>query len=100
VLHCVEKVEPVAYVGEVWNLTVEGNPTFQTEIGMSHNTVKPVDLMRWLVRLVTPPRGIVLDPFMGSGSTGVACRLEGVGFVGIDQEPRYVEIARLRCARE
>lgn len=63
-----------------------------------HPTVKPVDLMRWLVRLVARPGQTVLDPFMGSGTTGVACTLEGVGFVGIEREPDYLEIARLRIA--
>lgn len=64
-----------------------------------HPTVKPVDLMRWLVRLVTPPGGLVLDPFMGSGTTGVACVLEGLSFVGIEREAEYAEIARRRIAR-
>lgn len=61
-----------------------------------HPTVKPTELMRWLVRLVTPPDGLVLDPFMGSGSTGKAAMLEGFRFVGIDLTPEYVEIARAR----
>lgn len=64
----------------------------------THPTVKPVALMRWLVRLVAPPRGIVLDPFMGSGSTGVAAVAEGFGFVGIEREAEYIEIARRRIA--
>ena len=63
-----------------------------------HPTVKPIALMRWLVRLVTPPGGTVLDPFMGSGSTGKAAALEGFGFIGIDTNPEYVEIARRRIA--
>lgn len=63
-----------------------------------HPTVKPVALMRWLVRLVTPPGGLVLDPFAGSGSTGVACALEGMRFVGIEQDGDYAEIARRRIA--
>lgn len=54
--------------------------------------------MRWLVRLVTPPGGTVLDMFCGSGSTGVAAVLEGFGFVGLDLEPEYLEIARARIA--
>lgn len=61
-----------------------------------HPTVKPTDLMRWLVRLVTPAGGLVLDPFMGSGSTGKAAMLEGLRFTGIDLTPEYVEIARAR----
>jgi site-specific DNA-methyltransferase (adenine-specific) len=61
-----------------------------------HPTVKPVTLMQYLVRLVTPPNGIVLDPFMGSGSTGKACAYEGFDFIGIDQSAEYVEIAQAR----
>ena len=61
-----------------------------------HPTVKPTALMRYLCRLVTPPNGIVLDPFMGSGSTGKAAMLEGFRFVGIEREADYIEIARAR----
>jgi DNA modification methylase len=61
-----------------------------------HPTVKPTDLMRYLCRLVTPPGGIVLDPFMGSGSTGKAAVLEGFQFIGIERELEYVEIAKAR----
>lgn len=62
----------------------------------SHPTVKPIDLMAWLVRLVTPPGGTVLDPFAGSGSTLVAAKREGFGFIGIEREPEYIEIAEAR----
>lgn len=62
----------------------------------NHPTVKPTDLMRYLCRLVTPPGGLVLDPFMGSGSTGRGAVAEGFRFVGIDMDPHYVEIARAR----
>jgi DNA modification methylase len=61
-----------------------------------HPTVKPTALMQYLVRLVTPPNGIVLDPFMGSGSTGKACAYEGFDFIGIDQSAEYVAIAQAR----
>jgi hypothetical protein len=61
-----------------------------------HPTVKPVDLMQWLCRLVTPPGGVVLDPFLGSGTTGMAALREGFGFVGIERDPEYVAIARAR----
>ena len=54
--------------------------------------------MRYLCRLVTPPGGTVLDPFMGSGSTGKAAKLEGFNFIGIEREAEYVEIARARIA--
>ena len=63
-----------------------------------HPTVKPTDLMRYLCRLVTPPGGLVLDPFAGSGSTGKAAVMEGFRFVGIEREAEYVEIARARIA--
>jgi DNA modification methylase len=58
-----------------------------------HPTVKPAALMRYLCRLVTPPAGVILDPFMGSGSTGKAAVLEGFGFIGIEREEEYFEIA-------
>jgi DNA modification methylase len=61
-----------------------------------HPTVKPTALMRWLCRLITPPGGVVLDPFTGSGSTGKAAMLEGFEFIGIEREAEYVEIARAR----
>ena len=61
-----------------------------------HPTVKPTDLMRYLCRLVTPPDGTVLDPFMGSGSTGKAAVLEGFRFIGIEREEEYCEIAERR----
>lgn len=61
-----------------------------------HPTVKPIELMRWLCRLVTPPEGTILDPFAGSGSTGIAAVLEGFDFVGVEREATYVEIAKAR----
>lgn len=61
-----------------------------------HPAVKPLELMRWLVRLVCPPGGLVLDPFMGSGTTGAAAALEGRHFCGIESEPAYIEIAAAR----
>lgn len=69
---------------------------WQARNGNHHPTVKPTDLMRYLVRLVTPPGGLVLDPFMGSGSTGKAAMLEGFRFVGIDMTPEYLQIAEAR----
>jgi site-specific DNA-methyltransferase (adenine-specific) len=62
----------------------------------AHPTVKPVALMRYLCRLVTPPGGVVLDPFTGSGSTGKAAILERFNFIGIEREAEYVEIAKAR----
>lgn len=64
--------------------------------GNDHPTVKPNALMRWLVRLVCPRGGTVMDPFMGSGSTGLACIDEGMDFIGIEREKHYVEIAEKR----
>lgn len=61
-----------------------------------HPTVKPTALMQWLVRLVTPPGGTVLDPFTGSGSTGKACMMEGFEFIGFEMDPHYCEIAEQR----
>lgn len=61
-----------------------------------HPTVKPTDLMVWLCKLVTPPGGIILDPFMGSGSTGRGAALGDFSFIGIEQDAEYVEIARRR----
>jgi DNA modification methylase len=61
-----------------------------------HPTVKPTDLMRYLCRLVTPPGGTVLDPFMGSGSTGKGALEEGFRFIGIERDPEYFKIAEVR----
>lgn len=64
--------------------------------GNGHPTVKPTDLMRYLCRLVTPPGGVVLDPFMGSGSTGKAAMLEGFDFIGCDNDPESFATAERR----
>ncbi len=66
--------------------------------GSTHPTMKPTDLMRYLCRLVTPPEGIVLDPFTGSGSTGKAAILEGFRFIGIERDEEYMKIAEARIA--
>jgi len=63
-----------------------------------HPTVKPLALMRWLLRLVTPPDGTILDPFLGSGTTGCAAALEGFQFIGIERETEYMSIAEARIA--
>ena len=62
----------------------------------NHPTVKPIALMEYLIKMVTPKNGIVLDPFMGSGSTGVACKKNDFSFIGIDMTADYVEIAKAR----
>lgn len=64
----------------------------------THPTVKPTALMQWLCRLVTPPGGTILDPFMGSGSTGKAALLEGFKFIGCEREDEYMPIAKARIA--
>lgn len=62
----------------------------------NHPTVKPIALCQWLVRLITPPGGVVLDPFMGSASIGCAALREGFDYIGIEREAEYIEIARRR----
>lgn len=64
--------------------------------GNNHPTVKPIKLMSWLCNLVTPPGGLILDPFMGSGSTGVAALQSGFDFVGVELSEDYTEVARRR----
>lgn len=86
-----------------WSSGEESPGTFQAEgtdrnVRNHHPTVKPIELMRWLCRLVTPPAGTILDPFAGSGTTGIAALREGFSFVGIEREPEYVAIARARIA--
>jgi len=63
-----------------------------------HSTVKPIALMEYLIKMVTPKGGTVLDPFMGSGSTGVACKQNGYSFIGIDMTDEYIEIAKARIS--
>ena len=72
------------------------NPHAPTADRNHHPTVKPVALMRYLIRLVTPPGGTVLDPFTGSGTTGIAATLEGFDFIGIEQDAEYLAIAEAR----
>ena len=67
-----------------------------------HSTVKPTDLTRYLCRLITPPNGMILDPYMGSGSTGKAAMMEGFSFAGIEQDESYFAIAetRIKAAKD
>ena len=80
--------------------TLKANPyagtTGQQPRSNIHPTVKPIDLMRYLCRLITPPGGTTLDPFMGSGSTGIGAIKEGFDFIGIEREEEYFEIAKAR----
>jgi len=73
-----------------------GFERFTTIVKNNHPTVKPVNLMAYLCRLVTPPNGIVLDPYMGSGATGIAAQLEGFRFVGMELDEDYFKIAEAR----
>jgi DNA modification methylase len=76
-------------------LTGSGNP--RNEMGKNtHPTVKPIKLMEYLITLVTPKGGVVLEPFMGSGSTGIAAKNLGMSFIGIEREEEYFEIAKQR----
>lgn len=88
--------------GDAWHpiddRTGETRDRFTTKTRNHHPTVKPIALMRYLCRLVTQPGGTVLDPFMGSGSTGVAAKAEGFDFIGIEKEPEFFAIAEKRCA--
>jgi site-specific DNA-methyltransferase (adenine-specific) len=90
-----EKIEPQN------NMRVNGpreseDDKHSTKRSNCHPTVKPTDLMSYLCRLVTQPNGVVLDPFMGSGSTGKAAMIEGFQFIGIERDESYFEIARSR----
>ena len=86
-----------------WNggmkLTGSGNPRQETGKN-NHPTVKPSSLLQYLIRLITPKGGVVLDPFMGSGSTGKAAMKEGMDFIGIEREEEYFEIAQARIEWE
>ena len=75
------------------NVAYKPRPTPMANI---HPTIKPVALMRYLVRMITPPNGIVLDPFNGSGTTGVACKVEGFNYVGIELDAEYCKISEAR----
>jgi DNA modification methylase len=83
--------------GGGWSKDADKNPNLPR--ANVHPTVKPTDLMRYLCRLVTPPGGTVLDPFMGSGSTGKAARLEGFQFIGIERDADYFQIAQRRISQ-
>jgi hypothetical protein len=81
-----------------WKLLGGSNPRNRTNNYRQnhHPTVKPTDLMRYLCRLITPPNGTVLDPFMGSGSTGKAAMYEGFKFIGVEMTDEYLPIAKAR----
>ena len=95
----VKEVRHVPYDGDVVNLSVEGNHTFQTAVGMSHNTVKPVRLMEWLVKMVTPEGGLVLDPYCGSGTTCVGAIGSKCDYIAIERDPLYHKLAVKRLVK-
>lgn len=76
----------------VWGQAAKADAPMQN----NHPTVKSLALMRWLCRMITPPEGIVLDPFAGSGSTLMAAQMEGFRWIGCENNPEYVEIAKAR----
>ena len=78
----------------------ERNQGMPTGIVNNHPTVKPIALMDWLIKLITPPGGTVLDPFVGSGSTGIAAVRNGHSFIGLDDDPESIAIARYRLLHE
>lgn len=83
--------------GQRGGLGIDGTSTDRKTKNQNHHpTVKPVKLMEYLTRLITPPGGTVLDPFMGSGTTGIAAKNEGFGFIGIELNAEYYEIAKKR----
>lgn len=86
------------YAQDEWSKQNMGNTpdAVREPVQNHHPTVKPTDLMRYLCRLVTPPNGIILDPFTGSGSTGKAAILEGFRFLGFDMQSEYIDIASAR----
>lgn len=96
---------PVKSAGELTGGRKEGSAGLTPRAGAGrsskgrrngHPTIKPVSLLSWLCKIVTPPRGIVLDPFAGSGSCGIAATLNGFRYIGIEMDAEYVEIARAR----
>jgi len=88
--------KPIVGLSQKDKCSCSNRVEIQTKNKNNHPTVKPTELMRYLVRLVTPKNGIVLDCFMGSGSTGKACAYEGFNFVGIDLDKDYCKIAKAR----
>ena len=85
------------YAGNQTSSKIGGNPDKATQPKKNnHPTVKPVSLMTYLCRLITPKGGVVLDPFMGSGSTGISALLEGFRFIGMEMDEDYFNIAETR----
>lgn len=83
--------EPAGTVGSAARFFYSAKASRHDRAGSKHPTVKPISLKQWLARLITPPGGVVLDPFAGSGTTGAACALEGFACVMIEREDEYVQ---------
>ncbi len=96
--HLVAKERPGAFDDDAYEWKAPGGHRKAKPTTNHHPTVKPVGLMRYLVRMVTPPGGLVLDPFAGSGTTGVAALAEGRRFLGIERGMDYLPITRARLA--
>jgi len=92
VLRSVSAIKPINYSGLVWNLSVKDSPTFQTRIGMSHNTMKPVELVERAIRNSSRPGDVVLDPFGGSGTTLIAAEKSGRQARLMELDPKYVDV--------
>ncbi len=92
VLRSVSAVEKINYSGLVWNLSVKDSPTFETRIGMSHNTMKPVELVERAIRNSSRSRQIVLDCFAGSGTTLIACEKLGRYARLMELDPKYCDV--------
>jgi site-specific DNA-methyltransferase (adenine-specific) len=91
---------PLDELGSRFNYVAKADASERPRVnGTAHPTVKPLDLMRWLVRLVTPPGGIVLEPFAGSGTTVEACIKEDVRCVAIEREADYLPLIDERINR-
>ena len=91
VLRSVNAIKLINYSGLVWNLSVKDSPTFQTRIGMSHNTMKPVELVERAIRNSSKPGDVVLDPFGGSGTTLIAAEKSGRTARLMELDPKYVD---------
>ena len=91
--------KPIVGLSQKSKCNCDNRIEVQTKNHNNHPTVKPTRLMQYLVRLVTPKDGTVLDPFMGSGSTGIACKKEGFDFIGIELAEDYFEIAKARIEK-